>query len=412
MLRENVRNILYQSVAQVIPRAILFIFTLYLARYLGSNEFGKYDFSISFGYLMGAFFELGGNLILTKHVARGALGVYKYAFRIRVTAIIITLVTLITVMLISGLYSEVFYHVIFAVLGIALSSLMNLYFSFFRGIKKMNYEAIVLIIQKVLFVLICIFFLLNTKNSYFAVLSFSISMFAALLIIQMIFFRKKKNYTEEFMAPIPTLQFYIKDIATLALVDIFTIANFRVTQIILKSFTNFQDVGVYGASYKLIEALANIPGILMIVFFPGFAKLAVENMQKFKERFNKVLIYFIALGLISILIPWFFGKAFFSLIGKDYGEAYILVRYLSICLAALFPNFLLSQSLIAMDKNLKYAMVVLLTLICNIILGLILVPKMGATGSAISVSVCEFVTLISCLILLKKEFNKIDTAKT
>ena len=180
MYKENIKNLLYQSFAQVIPRAILFIFTLYLARYLGSNEYGKYDFSISFGYLIGAFFELGGNLILTKHVARGALGVYKYAFKIRIVSIVLTLAVLIAVMLISGLYSEIFYHVTFAVLGIALSSLMNLYFSFFRGIKKMNYEAIVLFVQKTLFVIICVILLTGNKNSYFAVLGFTSSMFIAL----------------------------------------------------------------------------------------------------------------------------------------------------------------------------------------------------------------------------------------
>lgn len=409
MFKENFRNIIYQSVAQVIPRAILFIFTLYLARYLGSNEYGKYDFSISFGYLMGAFFELGGNLILTKYVARGVLGVYKYAFRIRIASIVLTLFVLIAVMMVSGLYSDVFYHVTFAVLGIALSSLMNLYFSFFRGVKKMNYEAIVLIIQKVLFVSICVILLMDNKNSYYAVLGYAVSMFISLLIIQAIFFRKKPQYAEGFIAPIPTMQLYIKDLATLALVDIFTIANFRVTQIILKSFVEFNDVGVYAASYRVVEAFANVPAILMIVFFPGFARLAVENMVQFKERFRKVLSVLAVLGIGAGIVSWFGGEAFFKLIGKDYSKSYILVRYMSISMIVMFPNYLLSQSLIAMDKNLKYAMVVLATLTVNVIVGLLLVPKLGSEGSAISVAICEFVVFTGCLILIIKEFRKVGT---
>jgi O-antigen/teichoic acid export membrane protein len=412
LFKENIKNLIYQSFAQVIPRAILFIFTLYLARYLGSNEYGKYDFSISFGYLMGAFFELGGNLILTKYVARGVLGVYKYAFRIRIASIMLTLVILVAVMLISGLYSNIFYHVTFAVLGIALSSLMNLYFSFFRGIKKMNYEAIVLLIQKVLFVLICIVLLMSNKNSFYAVVGFAASMFISLLIIQAIFFYKKPQYTKGFTAPIPTLNFYIKDLATLALVDIFTIANFRVTQIILKSFAEFNDVGVYAASYRVVEAFANIPAIVMIVFFPGFARLAVENMVKFMERFRKVLIVLVVLGTGAGIVSWFGGEAFFKLLGKDYGKSYILVRYMSLSMIVMFPNYLLSQSLIAMDKNLKYAFVVLVTLTVNVIVGLILVPNLGSAGSAISVAACEFVIFTGCLILIIKEFRKVGTSKT
>lgn len=406
MLKENLKNIFYQFIAQIIPRAILLIFTFYLASYLGSNEYGKFDFAISFGYLIGAFFELGGNMSLTKHVARGLLGVYGYSLRLRVFSILIAFAVLIGVMLITGLYSDIFYHIIFGVLGIAMSSLMNLYFAFFRGVRKMNYEAVVLIIQKVLFVLVCVLLLSNSKNSFFAVEGFAISMAVSFLLILYIFRKKKSVYAKDFITPIPSWQKYYADIGTLALVEIFGIANFRVTQIILKSFASYHDVGVYAISYKLIEILVNVPGILMIVFFPGFAKLAVENMDRFRERFAKVFTLLLLLGFISAGFCWMFGKMFFSIIGKEYDEAYLLVRYMSVALIVMFPNYLLSQSLIAMDKNIRYSFVMLVTVLSNILLGLILVPRYGSTGSAITVVVCEYIIFIGGLILILYEFNK------
>ncbi len=126
---------------------MLFIFTFYLARTLGSAEYGRYDFSLSIGYLVGVFFELGGNMILTKHVARGFYSSFKYALNIRFISIISATIVTVIVLLSFNLYSDNFVNIIYALIGIAFSSLMNLYFSFFRGIRRMNYEAVVLIVQ-------------------------------------------------------------------------------------------------------------------------------------------------------------------------------------------------------------------------------------------------------------------------
>gem|GEM_PF-5851364 len=35
MIRANLKNLSYQTIAQIIPRAMMFIFTFYLARILG-----------------------------------------------------------------------------------------------------------------------------------------------------------------------------------------------------------------------------------------------------------------------------------------------------------------------------------------------------------------------------------------
>src|SRR5437868_5202616 len=148
LLRENYKNIIYQTVAQIIPRAMLFLFGFYLAKTLGAAEYGKYDFALSFGYLIGVFFELGGNVILTKYIARGHYSSFRYSLRFRAVTILITLAVTFAVLLITGLYKEILLGITFAALGIAFSSLMNLYFAFFRGVKQMNYEAVVLIIQK------------------------------------------------------------------------------------------------------------------------------------------------------------------------------------------------------------------------------------------------------------------------
>src|SRR5207237_7999192 len=112
----------------------------------------------------------------------------------------------------------------------------------------------------------------------------------------------------------------------------------------------------------------NIPSILMIVLFPGFAKLAADNIPEFKIQFKKIFLLMVFLGFIACLICWFLGEPFYKLIGKDYGRSYIILRYMTPALFAIYPNYLLTQSLIALDRNLKYASVVFTALVLNIII--------------------------------------------
>jgi O-antigen/teichoic acid export membrane protein len=411
LIRENFKNIVYQTFAQILPRALLFIFTFYLAATLGSIEYGKYDFSLSIGYLIGVFFELGGNVILTKYVARGFYSSYKYSLKFRIVSILLTFIVVFAVFTITGLHKQILFHILAAAIGIAFSSLMNLNFAFFRGLKKMNYEAVVLIIQKILFIAICLVFLMQTNNSFYSLLSFALSMVISWIIIQWIFIKEHHKYVELNSQNQILFRDYFKDVMSLALVEVFSIIYFRVTQIILEAYSGYSQVGVYGASYKLVEAFTNIPSILMIVLFPGFAKLAVESRLEFKVQFYKVLKLLLLLGIGSSVFCWIFGKPIFSLLGKDYGDSFILVRYMTLALTAIFPNYLLTQSLIALDQNLKYASVLFIVLVLNLGISLLLVPQFGAYGSAISVGICEVIIFAACFYLLNKIFNE-NAAKT
>jgi len=402
LIRENLKNIAYQTFAQILPRALLFVFTFYLARALGSTEYGKFDFSISIGYLIGVFFELGGNVILTKYVARGFYSSYKYSLKFRLVSILITFFIVFSILTLSGLHKQIIFHILAASIGIAFSSLMNLNFAFFRGLKRMNFEAIVLIIQKVLFIGLSFVFILKTDNSFYALMSFAISMIVSWMIIQSIFIKERHKYPDDDPGKQIKFNEYFKDVMSLALVEVFSIIYFRVTQVILETYGGYAQVGVYGASYKLIEAFTNIPSILMIVLFPGFAKLAIENRTEFRLQFKKVLKLLILLGIASSGICWAFGKPIFSLLGNDYAESYLLLRYMTIALLAIFPNYLLTQSLIALDQNLKYASVLFIVLGLNILTSILIVPSFGAYGSAVSVGICEVIIFISCYYLINK----------
>jgi O-antigen/teichoic acid export membrane protein len=402
LLKNNIKNISYQSVAQIIPRAIMFIFVLYLAKAIGKVEYGKFEFAMSVGYLVGMFFELGGNMILTKHVARNYYRSIYFAFRIRLISIIGTLLVFYTFLFVFNIYQDIRLYIVYTSIGLAFSSLMNLYFAFFRGIRKMNYEAFTLIFQKILFVILALVLIYSDKSGSKAMLGFMISMVIGFLIILFFFKKNELRYVHNEIKQEINFKNYIKDVFTLALVEVFSNIYYKLNQVIIEHFRGFEEVGVYGVAYKIVEVFINFPSILLIVLFPAFAKLAIDNLKNFKIQFDRILIILFICGILSCIISWFLGETIFSLIGKDYDKSYIILRYLTLPMFFLFPNFLITQGLIALDKNIIFATILFTALVLNIIISIILVPLYGAVGSAISIGICEFVIFISGYYFIRK----------
>lgn len=393
-LRDNFKNISYQSIAQIIPRAMMFIFVFYLAKLLGNAEYGRYEFATSVGYLVGMFFELGGNMILTKHVARKFFNSIYYAVKIRVASILIALFIFISALYVFNLYEESRLYLIYASAGLAFSSMMNLYFAFFRGVQKMNYEAIVLIAQKAIFIILALILIHSEKSGARVLLAFMISMAAGLILIFSLFKKNKNLYLNSGNKYELKFKDYIKDVFSLALVEVFSNIYYRLNQVMIEHFRGFAEVGVYGVAYKAVEVFTNFPAILLIALFPAFAKMAVDNLRIFKAQFDKILVILLSLGFLSGICCWVLGKYFFNLIGADYDNSYIVLRYLTFPMVIMFPNFLITQGLIALNKNLTFAVILLSALVLNIILSLILVPAYGAIGSAISIGICELLIFI------------------
>lgn len=380
----------------------MFIFVLYLAKAIGKVEYGKFEFAMSVGYLVGMFFELGGNMILTKHVARNYYRSIYFAFRIRLISIIGTLLVFYTFLFVFNIYQDIRLYIVYTSIGLAFSSLMNLYFAFFRGIRKMNYEAFTLIFQKILFVILALVLIYSDKSGSKAMLGFMISMVIGFLIILFFFKKNELRYVHNEIKQEINFKNYIKDVFTLALVEVFSNIYYKLNQVIIEHFRGFEEVGVYGVAYKIVEVFINFPSILLIVLFPAFAKLAIDNLKNFKIQFDRILIILFICGILSCIISWFLGETIFSLIGKDYDKSYIILRYLTLPMFFLFPNFLITQGLIALDKNIIFATILFTALVLNIIISIILVPLYGAVGSAISIGICEFVIFISGYYFIRK----------
>jgi O-antigen/teichoic acid export membrane protein len=164
---------------------------------------------------------------------------------------------------------------------------------------------------------------------------------------------------------------------------------------LMKYMLDLGEVGVYALGYKI----ATVSNLLVIQSFQiGFLPIAYRMYEKpGNERFFiKTLTYYsFVLVLFSLGIS-LFSKELITLLARsdEYLLAYTIVPFISLAFVFKGIQYIFSLSL-HFVKNTKYnAFIVLGVALFNVLLNIILLPRMGIYGSGLASVISFFIMLI------------------
>ena len=153
---------------------------------------------------------------------------------------------------------------------------------------------------------------------------------------------------------------------------------------------------------------------LSTVLMPKIANLyAVKKLDKIEKYLKKSLHFTVALacliitGIVSIsneFVPIFFGEDFIDI------TLYVKITSLIIIfipLGGVFAN----QFALPTNKNKEYIIPLVFAAIINVILNIVLVPKLGALGGVLSIIITELLTMILRILLVRKYLHLRDIIK-
>ena len=142
-----------------------------------------------------------------------------------------------------------------------------------------------------------------------------------------------------------------------------------------------KELGWWSVPYKIAFAFQFIPVALSASVYPVFSSLFLTNKMAIGPLFEKswrylfAIIFPAAFGLIAIADPVVrkvFGQEFFPSIAP--------LRFLLLSLIFGFLSFITGALLNAVNKQKPQTGLMALVLVVNIILNLILLPRLGITG--------------------------------
>ena len=194
----------------------------------------------------------------------------------------------------------------------------------------------------------------------------------------------------------------LKDSWPLMLSGAATFIYMKIDQVMIGRALNNESVGLYSVAIKLSEIWYFVPGIICTSLFPAIINARKVNLIKYHQRLKKLYFLMISLAFIVAVGTSIFAR---PLIIFLFGPAYLLsIPILKIYIwsgIGIFISAAVSQYLIAENMVKTIFVFSVLGMVANVVLNLILIPKIGLYGAAIASLISYTATPFSILLFDK-----------
>jgi O-antigen/teichoic acid export membrane protein len=382
------QNTLFLLIAYIFQKVLVFFYFIFLARYLGPNDFGIYSFVFSFLGMFSVFLDLGFGTVLIREISKNKAKTGEYlntslGFKI-ISSIVVSLIIIVVINLL-GYQSATRNLVYFSILWIVFESFAGTIFAALRGWENLRYEAIGSILNKgayVFFGLLFVFLKLPLIAFSFPLVIGGLLFFIYPMVVAKKFFKLGIALDKKI------IKNFFKVSVSLIFGSIFA-TIFTAINIVLVSFLSTDyAAGIFSAAFRIPMAILFLPSALGASIFPVFSSLVNKNRQRLVFIFEKSIFYMIFLSLPIILAGFVLGdKIILLMYGQQFSESVLPFNIIMASLLFMFLDFLFSSLLTALDKQKENAVLRALGLTINIVLCFILIPKFTYLGSAIGFSI-------------------------
>lgn len=399
------KNTTYLLMAYVGQKVLSFFYFIMVARFIGVEDLGKYTFALSFTTIFAVFVDLGLTQALIREVAKfkekskkylsAVLG-FKFSIAILVYLVVVLMINLLN-------YPSVTKNLVY-VSGIImlLDSFVLTFWGTYRGWQNLKYEAIGIIISQVLILGSGLAVLFLRLPLIYLMLPFLLSS-SFLFIFSAILVRKKLKIKYLLKWDKKVLKFLFKIALPFFLIAGFSRIYGYMDMVLLSKFSGDKFVGWYSVSMKIPFALQFIPAAFAAAIFPAFSSYYVSNKEQLKVTFNKVMKFLMIFAIpISIGVAVLADKIILTLYGIEYEPSILPLQILMMSLVFVFLNFPLGSLLNGCDKQVTNTVLVGCTMVLNVILNLILIPKYHFIGASFAFLVCHSLLFLASLVVARK----------
>ena len=381
----------------------------YLVRILGPEKYGLVNFAAAFTGYFTILTDYGFNLSATQEISvnrddkQKVSEIFSSVITLKIFFFISsTLLFFSLTIILPALQSNMFLLVVtfFGVLGTALFPLW-----FYQGMEQMKY--ILIIYVSVRFVTtILIFVIVNTESDFIKYAGLNTVTQFVIAIIGLTFALHKFGIKYTFPSQILIKQQIKKGwelFLSTVWINLYTTSNV----FILGLFASANVVGYYAAADKIRFAFQGVLSSMSQSLFPFVNKLLTESYVKFISFNRKLFKIALIIGaIISVLLFLFAAPIVRIVFGNEYQSSILVLKIIAwLPLVIFLSNVLGIQTMLPLNKQRSFSLILFFAAMINLILSFILVPKYFEIGTSISVLVTEIFVTSSFYIFIKR--NKI-----
>jgi len=408
--RRITHNFLSLSVAELTSKFIQLVIFVYIARIYGKSEFGIFGFAVAFSAIIAIFADFGINTLLIREISRNKSSVKKYVSNALTFKLFLSAFTIVASIILIYFFDKnksLSAATILMVIFVVLQSYTDLFYSVFRAFERMYYDSSIKISR-----MIILLFLIYISITNGASLVATIAMFpiTELVILVMSLFIYLKNFAKlSFKFDMEFGKGYLKELILFGLSMTFASILLYVDTIILELVRGQEEVGIYSAAYNLLLGVTFIPLMFSNAIFPVFSRYFIKDKSLLKFAYKKAFQYMFILGLpITIGIFIYARNIVLLAYGVEYARSIIATKILCWFILLRFINITSGTLLSSVNRQGARVFGQGTVAILNILLNIILIPKLGFIGAGIATIASESFFLLTYYYFIFKENLNFD----
>lgn len=385
--------------------------TIYAARILGTEGYGLFSYVFGLAGIMLFFADPGIGELITRDVAKHKDRRTEYfsaGFWLRIFSFSLSaLVFLIAVPYASKIHpARIFIYL--AILYAVFENLRRLVLSYVRGLERMELEAVITATANIAVTVPGLFILSGHPNVqglfWVYIISAVISFLAATILAGKILIR---NVFSSFK--ISTAMELLQNCWPIAIFGMLGLMA-GIDVIILGWWRTSSEIGIYSAVQRITQLLFNLPVILASAIFPTLSAIVHAGNREHEKKLNEKTLAIIFLFVLPIISGGIIlnGQIISFIFGADFLPGVSTFRILLLGLIFTFPAAIISNIVLAHNRQQKIVKYVSVSFGLNILLDIILIPQFGIAGAAIASLTAQGV---NCILIWReiKKFSYFET---
>ncbi|MFA5129185.1 MAG: flippase [Patescibacteria group bacterium] len=368
LTRQVAHNMFYQVGGKILSTILGLVALAMMTRYLGQDGYGGYTTIISFLQFFGILVDFGLTLTTVQMISEPNANINKITsniFTLRFFSAVIFLGLAPLVVLFFPYSSTLKIGVAVTSISFLFIALNQVLIGLFQKNLRMEKVAIAENLGRVVLVAGVTVAIYMKAGLLAIMLAVILGSFANFLVN---FLFSLKYVRIRFVFDWPIWKEIYRRSWPIGLSIVFNLIYLKADVIVLSLFQNQATVGLYGASYRVLDVLTTLPmmfaGLVLPVLTSSWAE---KNLERFSRVIKKSFDF-----LMIIIMPIIFGtmllgeRIMSAVAGEDFGGSGTILKILILAAGAIFVGTLFGHVIVAIKKQKQmiwgYASVALLSL--------------------------------------------------
>ena len=389
---------------------------------VGNEMYGFYFSILNLSYILNILLDLGITNFNTRNIAQHPQLITKHLsgiLGIKVALLGLYLVVTFSVGALMGYGSEEFRLLAWLTLCQFLSSLILYLRSNFEGLLLFKWDSLFSVLDRVLMIFICGCLLWGPLRENFNIYWFVYAQVAAYGLTALLAFiviaRKARFSIFNFHLSPAFFLVILKKSAPFALLVLLMASYNRIDPILLRRLAGDADAGVYAGAFRLLDALTAVAYLVSVPLLPVFSKLCKEikpasanyNLLSINSQLADIVrlvfwpMMLFAVGVSVVCNLW--AEPIMQLLYHGNFAPYVPVfRVVIFGIVPISITYIFGTLLTAGGHLRQLNLFAATTLVLNVVVNLLLIPRLGATGSAwASLTAQSFMALAQLLLAIR-----------